>query len=168
LFFKILLDNNITPGIRNSNLTEEQKYFKEFMDYKHEDLKNSMTALIIFSSDNSVTQSFLNIFQKTILIFGSLVSSQARDSYLSDLCKLAIPNNLENTIKRLIKTTKNEVMFDSKLFDNYDENLINFVKRPTRESLRELAKEIAKDPTKEPIREIARDIVKQNFELNLE
>jgi len=78
------------------------------------------------------------------------------------------PNNLENTIKRLIKTTKNEVMFDSKLFDNYDENLINFVKRPTRESLRELAKEIAKDPTKEPIREIARDIVKQNFELNLE
>ena len=97
--FNVLIDNNIKHGIINTDFTEDQKSYIEFLDYSHEVLKNAMTALILYSNDNTVTQTFLNIYQNYIIIFGSIGNSIARDSYLSDLCKLAIPNNLEKTLE---------------------------------------------------------------------
>ncbi len=98
-YIKILSDNNIKLGDVYRSFDEEQAKVQEFVSYKYEIPKNSMTALIVYSNDDSVTQSFLNIFLKYINIFGSIGNSVARDSYLSDLCKLAIPNNLENTLE---------------------------------------------------------------------
>jgi len=92
----ILEANNIKLGKSLKNLNQTQQLCQEFLCYGGEFLKNAMTALLVNSIDDSITQSYLNIFQSYITIFGSLSLANARDSYLNDLCKLAIPNNLGN------------------------------------------------------------------------
>jgi hypothetical protein len=98
-FIVILENNNIKLGKVNSEFSDDQQFCKNMLDYNYESIKNAMTALLINSNDDSTTQSYLVLFQSFINIFGSISLPIARDSYLNDLCKLAIPNNLENSLE---------------------------------------------------------------------
>lgn len=80
-------------------IEEHSGYAKEMLNYNFEIIKNAMTALLINSNDESTSQTYLNLYQSFINIYGSISLPQARDSYLNDLCKLAIPNNLENSFE---------------------------------------------------------------------
>ncbi len=95
----VLESSNLKLGIINQNLDEDQILSKDLIFYNYEAIKNSMTALILNSTDESLTQNYLMLFQSYINIFGSIALPIARDSYLNDLCKLAIPNNLENSLE---------------------------------------------------------------------
>lgn len=95
----ILETANLKLGVKNQTYDEEQLLSKDMIHYNYEAIKNSMTALILNSTDESLTQNYLMLFQSYINIFGSIALPIARDSYLNDLCKLAIPNNLENSLE---------------------------------------------------------------------
>lgn len=95
----ILETANLKLGMVNRDFDNEQLLSKDMTYYNYEAIKNSMTALILNSSDESATQNYLMLFQSYINIFGSIALPIARDSYLNDLCKLAIPNNLENSLE---------------------------------------------------------------------
>jgi len=96
----ILESASLKLGVINQSFDEaEQLLSKDMIRYNYEAIKNSMTALILNSSDESITQNYLMLFQSYINIFGSIALPIARDSYLNDLCKLAIPNNLEKSLE---------------------------------------------------------------------
>ena len=96
--FTIILDtNNIKLSIINLEFTHEQSLCKQLVNSSYENIKNAMTVLLLNSSDDSLTQTYLNLYQSFINICGSLNLPTARDCFLGDICKLAIPNNLENS-----------------------------------------------------------------------
>jgi hypothetical protein len=98
-FIIILEIHGLKLGKINRSYNEEQLLVKDMLNYNYEQIKNALTALLVNSTDDSVTQSYLVLFQSYINIYGSIALPVARDSYLNDLCKLAIPNNLENSLE---------------------------------------------------------------------
>jgi len=95
----ILEFHNLKLDHVNINFSKEQLVIREMLNYNYESIKNSLTALLVNSHDDNSTQNYLNLFQSFINIYGSISLPAARDSYLNDLCKLAIPNNLENSFE---------------------------------------------------------------------
>lgn len=95
----ILELNGFKLGQVNRDFNSEQLLAKDMLNYNYELIKNAMTALLLNSADDVTTQTYLNLFQSFISIYGSISLPLARDSYLNDLCKLAIPNNLENSLE---------------------------------------------------------------------
>ena len=94
----IMLDtSNIKLGKINKEFSDEQSSCREIVNVSYENIKNAMTVLLLNSADESLTQTYLNLYQSFINICGSLNLPTARDCFLGDLCKLAIPNNLENS-----------------------------------------------------------------------
>ena len=91
--------NNLKVELLNQNFTKEQLFVREMLNHDYESIKNALTALLVNSHDDNTTQNYLNLFQSFINIYGSISLPTARDSYLNDLCKLAIPNNLENSFE---------------------------------------------------------------------
>ena len=94
-----LNNNNTLLSIDNNDNRKEQILIREMILYNYEIIKNAMTALILNSTDDAVIQSYLMMFQSYINIFGSIDLPVSRDSYLNDLCKLAIPNNMEKSFE---------------------------------------------------------------------
>ena len=109
----VLENSDLKLGLINREYNEDQLIAKDIVYYNYEAIKNSMTALIVNSNDETLTQNYLMIFQSYINIFGSITLPIARDSYLNDLCKLAIPNNLENSFEL---NTKN-ILISKTLFN---------------------------------------------------
>ena len=95
-FVQIMEDNALKVNIKHSELTKEQIDIKNFIQFQYFPIKGALIGLLINSTDEGTTQNYLNIFQSLITIYGSISLGQIRDEYLSDLCKLALPNNLEN------------------------------------------------------------------------
>lgn len=98
-FFKILECHGIRTNAPNSIDTPIKEKCKEMLIFNFENIKNAMTALFINSFDEVHCQGYLNMYLSYITLFGSLRFNYGRDSYLNDLCKLAIPNNLENSLE---------------------------------------------------------------------
>ena len=98
-FFKIATLQNIEHNKINTIITDKQIMAKELIILKYETIKNSMTALLINTTDEAHCQGYLNLFLSYISLFGCIQFYYGRDSYLNDLCKLAIPNNLENSLE---------------------------------------------------------------------
>lgn len=98
-FVIILETNNLKLGRINRDYNKEQLLCKDMLNYNYEQIKNAMTALLLNSTEEAITQTYLVLFQCFINIYGSITLPIARDSYLNDLCKLAIPNNLENSLE---------------------------------------------------------------------
>ena len=95
-FVQIMEDNELKVNIKHSELTKEQNDIKNFIQFQYFPIKGALIGLLINSTDEGTTQNYLNIFQSLITIYGSISLGQIRDEYLSDLCNLALPNNLEN------------------------------------------------------------------------
>jgi len=103
---KLLSTANL-DHINNFN-NEEFNSIKDFISFKYDNIKITMTALIEFTDDASILETFLNIYQKYIVIFGvtDTSNSVARDSYLTDICKLAVPSSISNITKMTEKNIK--------------------------------------------------------------
>ncbi|MCQ2815941.1 MAG: hypothetical protein MJ252_01625 [archaeon] len=95
-FYQLMERNGLKLNETYKNFTEEQNDIKEFLSYKYVMLKGVLTALLLNTNDQILIQSYLSIIQSLISIFACVSLVQIRDSYLDDLCKLAIPNNLDN------------------------------------------------------------------------
>ena len=94
-----LNENNINV-IEDINISFKQKIkARNMVINNYESIKNAMTALLINSIDETHCQGYLNIYLSYINMFGAINFNSGRDSYLNDLCKLAIPNNLENSLE---------------------------------------------------------------------
>lgn len=101
---KILAANTMGESDKNDkNLfninTSLRIELREFLKFEVEDIKNSLTALLVNSNDEAHCQGYLNIFLYYISIFGSIGCEKERDSFLNDICKLSIPNNHETSLK---------------------------------------------------------------------
>ncbi len=95
----ILELHGLKLGQLQSEFRDHQLVAKQMLNHNFEIIKNAMTALLINSTDDNMTQTYLILYQSYINIYGSMSLPNARDSYLNDLCKLAIPNNLENSFE---------------------------------------------------------------------
>ena len=84
---------------RNIKFNEQQNIIREFVKFKYVTIKGTLIGLLLNSNDDNTIQTFLNIFQNYISIYCVLDLASERDEYLNDLCKLAIPNNIENSFE---------------------------------------------------------------------
>ena len=75
---------------------EKQKQLQEMISTQFVNIKGGLIGILINVNDISVVQTFISIFQTYIYIFTSFNLETQRNELLDDLCKLAIPNNLEN------------------------------------------------------------------------
>lgn len=87
---------NIKINQLNGNLSEKQQQIKNFLQFQYFSIKGALIGLLINSSDEGTTQNYLSIFQSLITLYASISLKEIRDEYINDLCKLALPNNLEN------------------------------------------------------------------------
>ena len=82
--------------IENENMNQTQKDLKEMICTQFVNIKGSLIGIFINFNDLTKSQTFISIMQTFIYIFSSFDLISFRDELLNDLCKLAIPNNLEN------------------------------------------------------------------------
>ena len=80
-------------------LNENQEKIKEMINYNFVDFKGGAIGILFHINDINSVQSFINIFQSFIYIYTSFGLFSLRDELLNDLCKLALPNNLENILE---------------------------------------------------------------------
>ena len=112
-FVKLLEKNNIDVNVHALDKRKKElksgKNLNEINDMNqvHEELKDmictqfvnikgSLIGIFINFNDLSKSQTFISIMQTFIYIFSTFDLISLRDDLLNDLCKLAIPNNLEN------------------------------------------------------------------------
>ncbi len=106
----ILEENNINVNVntldqikkeqkvnKNNNIVnEKQKELQDMICTQFINIKGGLIGMFINFNDISTSQTFISIIQTFIYIFSSFDLTTSRDELLDDLCKLAIPNNLEN------------------------------------------------------------------------
>ena len=80
----------------NIKMNQTQKDLREMICTQFVNLKGSLIGMFINFNDLTKSQTFISIMQTFIYIFSSFDLISFRDELLNDLCKLAIPNNLEN------------------------------------------------------------------------
>ena len=80
-------------------LNDVQEKIKNMINYNFVDFKGGAIGLLLHMKEVSSVQSFINLFQSFIYIYTSFGLSSSRDELLNDLCKLALPNNLENILE---------------------------------------------------------------------
>ena len=80
-------------------LNEKQEKIKEMINFNFVDFKGGLIGLLLNINEVSSVQSFISIFQSFIYIYTSFGLLSSRDELLNDLCKLALPNNLENILE---------------------------------------------------------------------
>ena len=80
-------------------LNENQQKLKEMINYNFINFKGSLIGMLININETDGIQSFIGIIQNFIYIYTSLNLNSVRDELLDDLCKLAIPNGLENILE---------------------------------------------------------------------
>ena len=80
----------------NKIINEKQKELQEMICTQFVNIKGGLIGIFINFNDISSSQTFISIIQTFIYIFSSFDLTNFRDELLDDLCKLAIPNNLEN------------------------------------------------------------------------
>ena len=109
-FVKILEENNINVNVNtldqlkkeqkssnvNKTISETQKELQEMICTQFVNIKGGLIGMFINFNDINTSQNFISIMQTFIYIFSSFDLVSLRDELLDDLCKLAIPNNLEN------------------------------------------------------------------------
>lgn len=98
-FIKILDEFDLSLNKKNIIDNGKKESCVDLLLKHHEEIKNAMTVLFLDTYDETHCQGYLNIFLNYITIYGSLNCNSSRDSFLNDLCKLAIPNNLENSLE---------------------------------------------------------------------
>ena len=79
-----------------NNMSKIQQDLKEMICTQFVNIKGSLIGMFINFNDLTKSQTFISIMQTFIYIFSSFDLIGLRDDLLNDLCKLAIPNNLEN------------------------------------------------------------------------
>ena len=77
------------------NMNEVQQSLKDMICTQFVNIKGSLIGMFINFNDLTKSQTFISIMQTFIYIFSSFDLIGLRDDLLNDLCKLAIPNNLE-------------------------------------------------------------------------
>ena len=80
----------------NKTVNEKQKELQDMICTQFVNIKGGLIGMFINFNDISTSQIFISIIQTFIYIFTSFDLTTSRDELLDDLCKLAIPNNLEN------------------------------------------------------------------------
>ena len=109
-FVNLLEENNIDVNVNkldqikkeqkssniNKTMNETQKELKEMVCTQFVNIKGGLIGMFINFNDINTSQTFISIMQTFIYIFSSFDLVSSRDELLDDLCKLAIPNNLEN------------------------------------------------------------------------
>ena len=85
-----------TKNINETIMNQTQKDLREMLCTQFVNLKGSLIGIFINFNDITKSQTFISIMQTFIYIFSSFDLISLRDELLNDLCKLAIPNNLEN------------------------------------------------------------------------
>ena len=80
-------------------LNEKQEKIKEMINYNFVDFKGGAIGILFHINDINSVQSFISIFQNFIYIYTSFGLFSSRDELLNDLCKLSLPNNLENILE---------------------------------------------------------------------
>ena len=79
-----------------NNMSQIQQDLKDMICTQFVNIKGSLIGMFINFNDLTKSQTFISIMQTFIYIFSSFDLIGLRDELLNDLCKLAIPNNLEN------------------------------------------------------------------------
>ena len=79
-----------------NNMNQIQQDLKDMVCTQFINIKGSLIGMFINFNDLTKSQTFISIMQTFIYIFSSFDLISLRDDLLNDLCKLAIPNNLEN------------------------------------------------------------------------
>ena len=98
-FIKIIKENNISLVDINQEFNDTQNKIRDFISYKVELIKSAMTSLMDYTIEASIIEPLLQIYKKFIVIYGFSFNFAARDAFISDLCKLAIPKNLVITLR---------------------------------------------------------------------
>ena len=80
----------------NKTVNETEKELQEMICTQFVNIKGGLICIFIHFNDINTIQNFISIMQTFIYIFSSFDLDTLRDELLDDLCKLAIPNNLEN------------------------------------------------------------------------
>jgi len=80
-------------------LNEKQEKIKEMINYNFVDFKGGLIGMLLHINDVTSVQTFIGIFQSFIYIYTSFDLPSSRDELLNDLCKLALPNNLQNILE---------------------------------------------------------------------
>jgi len=109
-FVNLLEENNIDVNVNkldqikkeqksnniNKTMNAVQKELQEMVCTQFVNIKGGLIGMFINFNDITTSQTFISIIQTFIYIFSSFDLVSSRDELLDDLCKLAIPNNLEN------------------------------------------------------------------------
>ena len=93
----------IKLGVPIKESSDFQNLVRDLIKFKYNDVKDTLTCLLSLTSEDGLVQSLLMIYQNLINITASLNLNEARDSYLSDLCNICIPNNVENKMSMSTK-----------------------------------------------------------------
>lgn len=80
-------------------LNEKQEKIKEMINYNFVDFKGGLIGMLLHINDVTSVQTFIGIFQSFIYIYTSFDLPSSRNELLNDLCKLALPNNLQNILE---------------------------------------------------------------------
>ena len=110
-FVTLLEENNINVNVNtldkikkeqkssknlNNIMNDTQLELQEMISTQFVNIKGGLICIYININDITTSQTFISIMQTFIYIFSSFDLVSSRDELLDDLCKLAIPNNLEN------------------------------------------------------------------------
>lgn len=109
-FVNLLEENNVDVNVNkldqikkeqksnniNKTMNAVQKELQEMVCTQFVNIKGGLIGMFINFNDITTSQTFISIIQTFIYIFSSFDLVSSRDELLDDLCKLAIPNNLEN------------------------------------------------------------------------
>ena len=82
-----------------NDINQTQQELKEMICTQFVNIKVSFKDIVINFNDLTKLQTFVSILQTFMYIFSSFDLISLRDDLCNDLCKLAIPNNLENIFK---------------------------------------------------------------------
>ena len=80
----------------NTIMNDTQMELQEMISTQFVNIKGGLICIFININDITTSQTFISIMQTFIYIFSSFDLVSSRDELLDDLCKLAIPINLDN------------------------------------------------------------------------
>ena len=115
-YIALMRKSEILTNQLNFNLSPEQNEKREMIEYKSDLIKDSLIFIIKTSTDDSIVQNYLSMFQNIVGIYASIYLPKVRDEFLSNLCDLVITTEDKSTTNSPQNNTSIKISFKNKKF----------------------------------------------------
>ena len=115
-YIALMRKSEILTNQLNFNLSPEQNEKREMIEYKSGLIKDSLIFIIKTSTDDSIVQNYLSMFQNIVGIYASIYLPKVRDEFLSNLCDLVITTEDKSATNSPQNNTSIKISFKNKKF----------------------------------------------------